>query len=142
MDEWGEARLQCMALLGNELSNRVWDPDGTARPATDALREERELYIRGKYEGRRFLGPPLVSGGATGKPEQQLLTLAKLGEMDRAHAEQLLGLMARGRLDFNATDENGRTALHGVRDAMTDAAAHPTTTRPAVACLAAPLAAA
>ena len=45
------------------------------------------------------------------------MRLAQLPELDRAHAEQLLGLMARGQLDLSLADDQGRTTLHEVSEA-------------------------
>jgi len=55
-----------MLSIGNELSNSIWEMNlrGTHKPSPQASREEKEAWIRSKYERRDFI--PVLS--PTGMP--------------------------------------------------------------------------
>lgn len=59
--------------IGNELANSVWEsnvrPPGRTKPNPGSSREEKELWIRSKYEAKEFL--PAVS--PTANLSQQLI---------------------------------------------------------------------
>ncbi|MED6279395.1 Arf-GAP with GTPase, ANK repeat and PH domain-containing protein 1 [Characodon lateralis] len=107
LDEWPLELIKVMSAIGNELANSVWEANaqGRLKPGPDASREERERWIRAKYEQRLFLASLPCTDLSLG---QQLL---------RATAEEELRavvlLLAHGsRQQVNETYGDGCTALH------------------------------
>lgn len=60
LDEWPPGHLAVMLSIGNTMGNAVWEGcvRGRAKPTPGSSREEKERWIRSKYEGKEFL-PPL-----------------------------------------------------------------------------------
>ncbi|KAM8864567.1 arf-GAP with GTPase, ANK repeat and PH domain-containing protein 2 [Spinachia spinachia] len=60
LDDWPGELTQVLAAIGNHTANNVWESctQGRTKPAPTATREERESWIRAKYEQRAFV-PPL-----------------------------------------------------------------------------------
>uniref|UniRef100_A0A671X4N8 ArfGAP with GTPase domain, ankyrin repeat and PH domain 1 n=1 Tax=Sparus aurata TaxID=8175 RepID=A0A671X4N8_SPAAU len=109
LDEWPLELIRVMTAIGNELANSVWEANtqGHLKPGPDASREERERWIRAKYEQRLFVAS---LPGADLSLGQQLL---------RATAEEDLRLVVLllahgGRQQVNETcgEGDGRNALH------------------------------
>uniref|UniRef100_A0A1A8FWW6 ArfGAP with GTPase domain, ankyrin repeat and PH domain 9 n=1 Tax=Nothobranchius korthausae TaxID=1143690 RepID=A0A1A8FWW6_9TELE len=107
LDEWPLELIKVLSAIGNELANSVWEANaqGRLKPGPDASREERERWIRAKYEQRLFLASPSCSDFSLG---QQLL---------RAMADEDLRsvvlLLAHGsRQQVNETYGEGCNALH------------------------------
>lgn len=55
-----------MLAIGNSLANSVWEANtnGKKKPSATSSREEKEIWIRSKYEAKEFLphcstSPPL-----------------------------------------------------------------------------------
>uniref|UniRef100_A0A671X3F5 ArfGAP with GTPase domain, ankyrin repeat and PH domain 1 n=1 Tax=Sparus aurata TaxID=8175 RepID=A0A671X3F5_SPAAU len=108
LDEWPLELIRVMTAIGNELANSVWEANtqGHLKPGPDASREERERWIRAKYEQRLFVAS---LPGADLSLGQQLL---------RATAEEDLRLVVLllahgGRQQVNETcgEGDGRNAL-------------------------------
>uniref|UniRef100_A0A914C6H9 Uncharacterized protein n=1 Tax=Acrobeloides nanus TaxID=290746 RepID=A0A914C6H9_9BILA len=57
LDDWPIEYLAVMQAIGNDLANRVWEHNAPKdkRPAHDATREQKESWIKLKYEQKRFL---------------------------------------------------------------------------------------
>ncbi|XP_023031749.1 centaurin-gamma-1A isoform X2 [Drosophila willistoni] len=74
LDDWPAAHLSVMLAIGNSLANSVWEANVRQRvkPTAQASREEKERWIRTKYEAKEFLSP-LNTGHATPTPGQQLI---------------------------------------------------------------------
>ncbi|XP_060848882.1 centaurin-gamma-1A isoform X1 [Rhopalosiphum padi] len=72
LDGWPPSHLKVMMAMGNDLANSVWEsnvrPDRT-KPNPGSSREEKELWIRSKYETKEFL--PAI--GHTPNLSQQLI---------------------------------------------------------------------
>nr|XP_034995059.1 arf-GAP with GTPase, ANK repeat and PH domain-containing protein 1 isoform X2 [Zootoca vivipara] len=109
LDEWSIELIKVMSSIGNELANSVWEENtqGHAKPSPDSTREEKEHWIRAKYEQKLFLAPLQPLEFSLG---QHLL---------RATAEEdlrtVILLLAHGtREEVNETcgDGDGRSALH------------------------------
>ncbi|XP_055494416.1 arf-GAP with GTPase, ANK repeat and PH domain-containing protein 1 isoform X2 [Leucoraja erinacea] len=109
LDDWPVELIRVMSSIGNEMANGIWEgsAQGRTKPSPDSTREEKERWIRAKYEQKLFLSPPPCSNVPLG---QQLL---------RATAEENLWtvilLLAHGSKDeVNETygEGDGRTALH------------------------------
>jgi Arf-GAP/GTPase/ANK repeat/PH domain-containing protein 1/3 len=51
--------LSVMLSIGNTLANSIWEcnPRGRAKPTPNSSREEKERWIRSKYESKEFLAP-------------------------------------------------------------------------------------
>ena len=49
-----------MSVIGNSIANSVWEANtkGRSKPTPNTPREEKEKFIRAKYEGKEFLPPP------------------------------------------------------------------------------------
>lgn len=52
-----------MMALGNEVGNNVWEANlrGQTKPNPRSSREDKERWIRAKYEAKEFLANPLAS---------------------------------------------------------------------------------
>ncbi|XP_074766351.1 arf-GAP with GTPase, ANK repeat and PH domain-containing protein 1 isoform X14 [Athene noctua] len=109
LDDWPIELIKVMSSIGNELANSVWEDSsqGHMKPSSDSTREEKERWIRAKYEQKLFLAPV------------QCLELSLGQHLLRATAEEdlrtVILLLAHGtREEVNETcgDGDGRTALH------------------------------
>ncbi|XP_071419101.1 arf-GAP with GTPase, ANK repeat and PH domain-containing protein 1 isoform X6 [Pithys albifrons albifrons] len=109
LDDWPMELLKVLSAIGNELANSVWEQgsQGHGKPSAESSREEKELWIRAKYEQKLFLAP------------LQCLELSLGQHLLRATAEEdlraVILLLAHGTRDeVNETcgDGDGRTALH------------------------------
>ncbi|KAM6464541.1 arf-GAP with GTPase, ANK repeat and PH domain-containing protein 1 isoform 2-T2 [Liasis olivaceus] len=109
LDDWPVELIKVMSSIGNELANSVWEENtqGRAKPAPDSTREEKEQWIRAKYEQKLFLAP------------LQCLDLSLGQHLLRATAEEdlrtVILLLAHGtREEVNETcgEGDGRSALH------------------------------
>ncbi|KAK0182680.1 hypothetical protein PV327_000792 [Microctonus hyperodae] len=67
LDDWSAGQLSVMLALGNDIANGVWEYclNGKQKPNADSPREEKEQWIRWKYEEKAFLPPanPNISLG-------------------------------------------------------------------------------
>ncbi|XP_036755511.2 arf-GAP with GTPase, ANK repeat and PH domain-containing protein 3 isoform X5 [Manis pentadactyla] len=109
LDDWPPELLAVMTAMGNALANSVWEGalDGYAKPGPDACREEKERWVRAKYEQKLFLAPLPSSDVPLG---QQLLRAVVEDDL-----RLLVMLLAHGsKEEVNETygDGDGRTALH------------------------------
>ncbi|EFO18325.1 hypothetical protein LOAG_10171 [Loa loa] len=61
LDDWPMEYLNVMEAIGNKKANAVWEYNAPAgrKPQATASREEKEKWIKVKYEGKRFL--PLIT---------------------------------------------------------------------------------
>uniref|UniRef100_A0A4W5JIN7 Uncharacterized protein n=1 Tax=Hucho hucho TaxID=62062 RepID=A0A4W5JIN7_9TELE len=98
-----------MTSIGNELANDVWEGNaqGRLKPAPDATREERERWIRAKYEQRLFLAS--LSGLDLSLGQQLLRATA---EEDLRCVILLLAHGSREQVNETCGEGDGRTALH------------------------------
>ncbi|KAM9186184.1 arf-GAP with GTPase, ANK repeat and PH domain-containing protein 3 isoform 3-T3 [Dugong dugon] len=109
LDDWPPELLAVMTAMGNALANSVWEGslEGYAKPGPEACREEKERWIRAKYEQKLFLAPLPGSDVPLG---QQLLRAVVEDDL-----RLLVMLLAHGsKEEVNETygDGDGRTALH------------------------------
>ncbi|KAM8873371.1 arf-GAP with GTPase, ANK repeat and PH domain-containing protein 1 isoform 3-T3 [Synchiropus picturatus] len=109
LDEWPLELIRVMTAIGNELANSVWefDTNGRLKPGPDASREERERWIRAKYEQRLFL----ASLPCTDLPLGQQL-LRATAEEDLRLVVLLLAHGNRQQVNETCGDGDGRNALH------------------------------
>ncbi|XP_054652022.1 arf-GAP with GTPase, ANK repeat and PH domain-containing protein 1 isoform X8 [Dunckerocampus dactyliophorus] len=109
LDEWPMELIKVMSGIGNELANSVWEANshGHLKPAPDASREERERWIRAKYEQRLFLASLPCTELSLG---QQLLRATV--EEDLRAVVLLLAHGSRQQVNETCGEGDGRNALH------------------------------
>ncbi|XP_021239539.1 arf-GAP with GTPase, ANK repeat and PH domain-containing protein 2-like, partial [Numida meleagris] len=107
LDDWPRELTLVLAAIGNATANSIWEknPRGRCKPTHESSREEREAWIRAKYEQRLFLAPLPVAEAALG---EQLLRAVQEKDL-----EAVLLLLAHSRKEqLGASDAERRTALH------------------------------
>ncbi|NWX92496.1 AGAP3 protein, partial [Nothoprocta pentlandii] len=109
LDDWPSELLTVMTAIGNALANAVWEGavEGYPKPTPESSREEKERWIRAKYEQKLFLAPLPQSDIPLG---QQLLRAVVEDDL-----RLVVTLLAHGtKEEVNETygDGDGRTALH------------------------------
>ncbi|XP_033375770.1 arf-GAP with GTPase, ANK repeat and PH domain-containing protein 3 isoform X2 [Parus major] len=109
LDDWPSELLMVMTAIGNALANAVWEGmvEGYPKPTPESSREEKEHWIRAKYEQKLFLAPLPQSDIPLG---QQLLRAVVEDDL-----RLVVTLLAHGtKEEVNETygDGDGRTALH------------------------------
>ncbi|XP_041638042.1 arf-GAP with GTPase, ANK repeat and PH domain-containing protein 1 isoform X1 [Cheilinus undulatus] len=109
LDEWPLELIRVMSAIGNELANSVWEVNaqGRLKPGPDASREERERWIRAKYEQRLFLASLPGTDLSLG---QQLLRAT--AEEDLRSVVLLLAHGSRQQVNETCGEGDGRNALH------------------------------
>uniref|UniRef100_A0A3B3CD94 ArfGAP with GTPase domain, ankyrin repeat and PH domain 1 n=1 Tax=Oryzias melastigma TaxID=30732 RepID=A0A3B3CD94_ORYME len=109
LDDWPLELIKVMSAIGNEVANSVWEANaqGRMKPGPDATREERERWIRAKYEQRLFLAPLPSTDLSLG---QQLLRAT--AEEDQRSVVLLLAHGSRQQVNETCGDGDGRNALH------------------------------
>ncbi|XP_040211372.1 arf-GAP with GTPase, ANK repeat and PH domain-containing protein 3-like isoform X2 [Rana temporaria] len=109
LDDWPVELTMVMMAIGNSLANSVWEncTEGYSKPTPESSREEKERWIRAKYEQKLFLCPLPVSDVPLG---QQLLRAVVEDDL-----RVVVTLLAHGtKEEVNETygDGDGRSALH------------------------------
>ncbi|XP_067356009.1 arf-GAP with GTPase, ANK repeat and PH domain-containing protein 1 isoform X2 [Channa argus] len=109
LDEWPLELIKVMSAIGNELANSVWEANaqGRLKPGPDASREERERWIRAKYEQRLFLASLPCSDLPLG---HQLLRAT--AEEDLRSVVLLLAHGSRQQVNETCGEGDSRNALH------------------------------
>ncbi|XP_061076041.1 arf-GAP with GTPase, ANK repeat and PH domain-containing protein 2 isoform X2 [Conger conger] len=66
LDDWPRELTLVLSAIGNHMANSIWESRtlGRQKPTPDSTREERESWIRAKYEQRVFVSPLPAAGGA------------------------------------------------------------------------------
>ncbi|XP_036313952.1 arf-GAP with GTPase, ANK repeat and PH domain-containing protein 2 isoform X2 [Pipistrellus kuhlii] len=109
LDDWPRELTLVLTAIGNDMANRVWESNtrGRAKPTRDSSREERESWIRAKYEQLLFLAP-------LGAPEEPLgrQLWAAVQAQDVAAVLLLLAHARHGPLDTSVEDPQLRSPLH------------------------------
>ena len=61
LDDWSNELIQVMTSIGNRMINTVYEGNckalGRTKPSPNSSREEKERWIRSKYEGKQFISP-------------------------------------------------------------------------------------
>ncbi|XP_050019068.1 arf-GAP with GTPase, ANK repeat and PH domain-containing protein 1 isoform X4 [Alexandromys fortis] len=109
LDDWPMELIKVMSSIGNELANSVWEESsqGRTKPSLDSTREEKERWIRAKYEQKLFLAPLPCTEFSLG---QQLLRAT--AEEDLRTVILLLAHGSRDEVNETCGEGYGRTALH------------------------------
>ncbi|KAM9249423.1 arf-GAP with GTPase, ANK repeat and PH domain-containing protein 1 isoform 2-T2 [Dugong dugon] len=109
LDDWPIELIKVMSSIGNELANSVWEESsqGRTKPSLDSTREEKERWIRAKYEQKLFLAPLPCSELSLG---QHLLRAT--ADEDLRMVILLLAHGSRDEVNETCGEGDGRTALH------------------------------
>ncbi|XP_033856617.1 arf-GAP with GTPase, ANK repeat and PH domain-containing protein 3-like isoform X4 [Acipenser ruthenus] len=109
LDDWPVELSMVMMAIGNALANSVWEAlvEGYTKPTSDSSREEKECWIRAKYEKKLFLASLPQSDVPLG---QQLLRAVV--EDDLRLVVLLLAHGSKEEVNETYGDGDGRTALH------------------------------
>ncbi|KAG5837989.1 hypothetical protein ANANG_G00219010 [Anguilla anguilla] len=102
LDDWPRELTLVLSAIGNHTANNVWESRtlGHQKPRPDASREERESWIRAKYEQKLFVAPlPAAMGSAATR------LLSALGDVVMTQLLVWYGSDVKGR------DSLGQTAL-------------------------------
>uniref|UniRef100_A0A3Q4IBE0 ArfGAP with GTPase domain, ankyrin repeat and PH domain 2 n=1 Tax=Neolamprologus brichardi TaxID=32507 RepID=A0A3Q4IBE0_NEOBR len=117
LDDWPGELTQVLAAIGNHMANSIWESctQGRTKPTPSATREERESWIRAKYEQRAFVAP-LVPASGTQLPEDGVPVWLLSAVTDRDLPRLLLLLAHSTKEQINAPPAGSpslpRTALH------------------------------
>ncbi|XP_071152725.1 centaurin-gamma-1A-like isoform X20 [Mytilus edulis] len=109
LDEWPPDLQRVMMSIGNSTANSVWEANIKGRPKVlpSSSREEKERWIRCKYESKEFLPPaPYVD-----IPLNQQLIDALVRE-DIRNIILVLGHSHSDDINSPYSKDDGRTALH------------------------------
>ncbi|XP_051538971.1 arf-GAP with GTPase, ANK repeat and PH domain-containing protein 3-like isoform X2 [Myxocyprinus asiaticus] len=109
LDDWPVELSMVMTAIGNAMANSVWEGcmEGYTKPGVDSNREEKERWIRAKYEQKLFLVGLPQSDVPLG---QQLLRAVV--EDDLRLVVLLLAHGTKEEVNETYGDGDGRTALH------------------------------
>ncbi|KAI3374309.1 hypothetical protein L3Q82_006149 [Scortum barcoo] len=109
LDDWPVELSMVMTAIGNAMANSVWEGalEGYTKPGSDSTREEKERWIRAKYEQKLFLVGLPQSDVPLG---QQLLRAVV--EDDLRLVVMLLAHGTKEEVNETYGDGDGRTALH------------------------------
>ncbi|XP_023220868.1 centaurin-gamma-1A-like isoform X1 [Centruroides sculpturatus] len=147
LDEWPPEHVSVMMALGNSVTNGIWEGNtrGKAKPTPNSSREEKERWIRAKYEFKEFLAPlnssipisqQLIDAVCKSDAKTVALILAHTTNSEQVnaiissrdqrtplHLAASLGNLAITQLliwyngNVRATDSEGRTPLAHARNA-------------------------
>uniref|UniRef100_A0A8C6MBT2 Arf-GAP with GTPase, ANK repeat and PH domain-containing protein 3 n=1 Tax=Nothobranchius furzeri TaxID=105023 RepID=A0A8C6MBT2_NOTFU len=109
LDDWPVELSMVMTAIGNAMANSVWEGalEGYTKPGSDSTREQKESWIRAKYEQKLFLLGLPQSDVPLG---QQLLRAVV--EDDLRLVVLLLAHGTKEEVNETYGDGDGRTALH------------------------------
>ncbi|XP_068588902.1 arf-GAP with GTPase, ANK repeat and PH domain-containing protein 2 isoform X3 [Cebidichthys violaceus] len=117
LDDWPGELTQVLAAIGNYMANSIWESftQGRTKPTPTATREERESWIRAKYEQRAFV-PPLQPSPGPQLPDDSMPVwlLSAVTERDLPRLLLLLAHSTKERINAQLTGETSppRSALH------------------------------
>lgn len=97
-----------MLAIGNALANSVWEAHthGKTKPTPASSREEKERWIRAKYENKEFLPPP----GTTMPLGQQLVDAVCSANMKAIVL--VLAYVSCEQVNSTVSSRDLRTPLH------------------------------
>uniref|UniRef100_A0A4W5RA67 ArfGAP with GTPase domain, ankyrin repeat and PH domain 2 n=1 Tax=Hucho hucho TaxID=62062 RepID=A0A4W5RA67_9TELE len=111
LDDWPRELTQVLTAIGNHLANSIWEchTQGRHKPTPNATREERESWIRAKYEQRVFVAR-LLAPSPTG-PGDTAMSVCLLSAVTERDLPRLLLLLAHSNKEqINTALANGGTA--------------------------------
>nr|XP_008101722.1 PREDICTED: arf-GAP with GTPase, ANK repeat and PH domain-containing protein 2 isoform X1 [Anolis carolinensis] len=109
LDDWPLELTLVLTSIGNETANSVWEKctQGRRKPTCESSREERESWIRAKYEQRLFLAPLPHSELSLGC---QLFQAVMDQDLDAVLL--LLAHSSKEQINTPTGDKDRRSALH------------------------------
>ncbi|XP_032994366.1 arf-GAP with GTPase, ANK repeat and PH domain-containing protein 2 isoform X2 [Lacerta agilis] len=109
LDDWPLELTLVLTSIGNETANSVWEKctQGRRKPTCESSREERESWIRAKYEQRLFLAPLPPSELSLGCQLFQAVLDQDLGAV-----LLLLAHSSKDQINAPTGDKDRRSALH------------------------------
>ncbi|XP_019121972.2 arf-GAP with GTPase, ANK repeat and PH domain-containing protein 2 isoform X3 [Larimichthys crocea] len=117
LDDWPGELTQVLAAIGNHMANSIWETytQGRTKPTPNATREERESWIRAKYEQRAFVAALQPAPGPQLPGDSMPVWL--LSAVTERDLPRLLLLLAHSTKDQINAELSGstsppRTALH------------------------------
>ncbi|XP_008412859.1 arf-GAP with GTPase, ANK repeat and PH domain-containing protein 2 isoform X3 [Poecilia reticulata] len=110
LDDWPGELTQVLAAIGNHMANSVWESctQGRTKPTPNATREERESWIRAKYEQRAFVAP-LRPASEDSVPAS---LLSAVTDRDLLRLLLLLAHSTKEQINAPLAATPSRTALH------------------------------
>ncbi|KAL1020858.1 hypothetical protein UPYG_G00005640 [Umbra pygmaea] len=120
LDAWTRELTQVLTAIGNHMANSIWENNtqGRQKPAPNATREERESWIRAKYEQRVFVAPlPASSPTGPGDTSMSERLLSAVTERDLSRLLLLLAHSNKEQINTSLATEGSsqshhQTALH------------------------------
>ncbi|XP_055372148.1 centaurin-gamma-1A [Condylostylus longicornis] len=109
LDDWPLGHLSVMLAIGNNLANSVWEANITRnrkKPTSNSKHEEKEAWIRSKYEAKEFL--PMCNQAA---PLGQQLVEAVV-RSDMKTIILVLAKMSHDQVNSTVSTRDLRTPLH------------------------------
>jgi len=109
LDEWPPELVDVMTCIGNMLANSIWESNTKGRPKPNPTtpREEKEKWIRAKYEQKEFLPPPPYLDVPL---SQQLIDA--IARQDVHNTVLVLGYSKAENVNTPYSKTDTRTALH------------------------------
>ncbi|XP_074499516.1 arf-GAP with GTPase, ANK repeat and PH domain-containing protein 2 isoform X2 [Sebastes fasciatus] len=117
LDDWPGELTQVLAAIGNHMASSIWESctQGRIKPTPTATREERESWIRAKYEQRAFV-PPLQPAPGPKPPDDGMPVwlLSSVTERDLPRLLLLLAHSTKEQINAQPTGPSSppRSALH------------------------------
>ncbi|KAF3860847.1 hypothetical protein F7725_001102 [Dissostichus mawsoni] len=111
LDDWPGELTQVLAAIGNHMANNIWESctQGRIKPTPTATREERESWIRAKYEQRLFVPPQGPQHPDGGMPAW---LLSAVTERDLPRLLILLAHSSKEQINAQLSDAAPHSALH------------------------------
>lgn len=100
LDDWPSELTKVLSAIGNHMANSVWErcTQGRQKPTPEATREQRESWIRAKYELKLFVAPLPTQGESPGEVTSAQL-LSAVTERDLPRILQLLAHSTKEQLN-------------------------------------------
>nr|XP_033943173.1 arf-GAP with GTPase, ANK repeat and PH domain-containing protein 2 isoform X1 [Pseudochaenichthys georgianus] len=111
LDDWPGELTQVLAAIGNHMANNIWESctQGRVKPTPTATREERESWIRAKYEQRLFVPPQGPQHPDGGMPAW---LLSAVTERDLPRLLILLAHSSKEQINAQLSEAAPHSALH------------------------------
>ncbi|KTG31239.1 hypothetical protein cypCar_00018990 [Cyprinus carpio] len=117
LDDWPSELTKVLTAIGNHMANSIWETctQGRQKLTPEATREQRESWIRAKYEQRAFVSP------LPAQCSEDTMSTWLLKAVIERDLPRLLLLLAHSTKEYGSDvkskDPQGRTALTLARQA-------------------------
>ncbi|XP_064644118.1 arf-GAP with GTPase, ANK repeat and PH domain-containing protein 3-like isoform X7 [Lineus longissimus] len=118
LDEWPPELVAVMTCIGNTLANSVWEaaPKNRMKPSPSSPREEKEIYIRAKYDKKEWLPPlpyrDIPAGQVRTEPGVAQQLIDSIVRDDIRNVIILLAYASPEHVNSPYSKQDARTALH------------------------------